>query len=209
MCIFCFVCCCFTSYQHLGSYQDGYRLVSVHIPGDLIVLHHWVTRPAAPWPDSQLSHIFLTQSPFLIMPSAWIESDKHSFLSHWFYSTRVQTGEFQIPWSPKRSIHSAIPSGWVCMCVSGWMCRCECMCVNGCGMWVGVTEVPCALGLLGGVSWEKWFVNCSNLDRDCVSVTESSGRNPGSIPIYCTGSSSHLLRFEKGGCHVPLVCKEG
>ena len=26
-----FLCCCFTSWQHLRSYQDGYRLVTVHI----------------------------------------------------------------------------------------------------------------------------------------------------------------------------------
>ena len=33
------VCCSFTSYQHLRSYQDGYRLVTVHTHGDFMMLH--------------------------------------------------------------------------------------------------------------------------------------------------------------------------
>ena len=32
------------------SYQDGYRLVTVHTHGDCVVLPHWETRPLAPWP---------------------------------------------------------------------------------------------------------------------------------------------------------------
>ena len=36
-----FVCCCFTSWQHLRSHQDRYRLVIVHTHGDFIVLPHW------------------------------------------------------------------------------------------------------------------------------------------------------------------------
>ena len=31
-------CCCFTSYQHIRAYPDGYRLVTVRTHGDLIVL---------------------------------------------------------------------------------------------------------------------------------------------------------------------------
>ena len=51
----------------------------------------------------------------VIMPSAWLGSDKYTFLSHWFPSTRVRTHEFKIDRSPKmgdgRSTHSVIPSG--------------------------------------------------------------------------------------------------
>ena len=36
----CFVCCCFTSQQHLWSYQYGYRLVTLRIHDDFIVQHH-------------------------------------------------------------------------------------------------------------------------------------------------------------------------
>ena len=36
------VCCWFTSQQHLRSYQDKYRIVTVHTHGDFRVLHHWV-----------------------------------------------------------------------------------------------------------------------------------------------------------------------
>ena len=47
MCVSVFVCC-FKSYQHLRSYQDGYRLVIGGIRGDFIVLPHWDTRLLAP-----------------------------------------------------------------------------------------------------------------------------------------------------------------
>ena len=40
--------CCFTSYQHLSSYPDGYRLVTVRTYGNFIVLPHWETRSPAP-----------------------------------------------------------------------------------------------------------------------------------------------------------------
>ena len=38
--------------------------------------------------------------PILIMLSAWLGSDKVTFLSHWFDSTRFRTRELWIPWSP-------------------------------------------------------------------------------------------------------------
>ena len=34
-------CWSFTSWQHLGSYPDGYRVVTVHTHGNFIVLSHW------------------------------------------------------------------------------------------------------------------------------------------------------------------------
>ena len=51
--------------------------------------------------------------PILVMPGAWLGSDKYTSLGHLFNSTRVRTCEVWFPWSPKtgdgRSIHSAIP----------------------------------------------------------------------------------------------------
>ena len=38
----------FTPWHHLRSYQDGYRLVTVYIHDDIIVLLHWETKPPAP-----------------------------------------------------------------------------------------------------------------------------------------------------------------
>ena len=38
-----------SSWQHLRSYQDGCWLMTVHTPGDFIVLPHWKSRSAAPW----------------------------------------------------------------------------------------------------------------------------------------------------------------
>ena len=45
----CWMVCCwsFTSRQHLKSYEDGYRLVTVCIHGDLIVLLHREIRLSA------------------------------------------------------------------------------------------------------------------------------------------------------------------
>ena len=75
-----FVFCCFTSLQHLRSYQDGYRLVTVSTHGDFIVLPHWKTGPPAPLPDIPLNHIILRLSqPVLIMLSTWLISDKYKF----------------------------------------------------------------------------------------------------------------------------------
>ena len=51
--------------------------------------------------------------PILIMASAWLGNNKHSFLSHWFDSNRVQTHEVQNLWPSRRGedrcTHSAIP----------------------------------------------------------------------------------------------------
>ena len=72
----------------------------------------------APWPD--ISHISPDTEPtspcrILIMMSAWLESDKYQFVSHWLDSTSVRTHDVWITWSPKtwdrRSLHSAISSG--------------------------------------------------------------------------------------------------
>ena len=83
------VCSRCLSYQHLRSYQDGYRLVTARTHDDFIILPHWKTRPPAPWPDITRDHIIPTLSqpipcPILIMPSAWVGSDNCKYLSHWF-----------------------------------------------------------------------------------------------------------------------------
>ena len=105
-----FVCWCFTSCEHLSSYQYGYRLVTVHIHDNLRVLSHWETRLPATWPDIPLSHITLTLSE-----PAWLGSDKYQIIRHWFVSIMVRTCEVRVPRSPKMrdgcSTHSAIPSG--------------------------------------------------------------------------------------------------
>ena len=63
-----FVCCCFTSYQHLTSYQDGYRFVTVRSPGDFIVLPPLWNQPQHQSPDIPLNHIILILSqPVLVL----------------------------------------------------------------------------------------------------------------------------------------------
>ena len=42
--------------------MGGYRLVTVHLHGDLIVLSHWDIMPPAPWPAIPLSLIILPLS---------------------------------------------------------------------------------------------------------------------------------------------------
>ena len=72
--------CCFTSSQHLKSYGDGYRLVTVHTHGDFIVLPHWETRPSASWPPTQLHYPDTKPTslyPILIMLSTWLGSDRY------------------------------------------------------------------------------------------------------------------------------------
>ena len=67
----------FTSYQHLRSHQDWYRLVTVLPHGDFIVLSHWDTRPPTLWPYP----ITEPTSPchVLIMLSARLRCDKYQF----------------------------------------------------------------------------------------------------------------------------------
>ena len=90
-----FVCVCITSKQHLRLYQDGYRVVTVRIHDDFIVLPHWETRPPAPWPDITLSCHWANS--ILIMPSTWLGSDKYQFdksliwLDHGFELTISRT----------------------------------------------------------------------------------------------------------------------
>ena len=61
-------CCSFTSLQHVRSYQDRYRLVTMGTHGDFTVLSQWEIRPPAPWPDVPLNHIILTLShPVLVL----------------------------------------------------------------------------------------------------------------------------------------------
>ena len=79
-----FVCCCFTSQQHLRSNQDGYWLVTVHTPGECCHTRRWETRPSAPWPDIPYNHIIpitavTSPCPILLMPRARLGSDKYQF----------------------------------------------------------------------------------------------------------------------------------
>ena len=68
------------------------------------------------YPDTEPTSPF----PVQIMLSAWLRSDKYTFLSHWSDSTKVRTREVWIPRSPKMgdrcSTHPAIPI-WSVM---GW-----------------------------------------------------------------------------------------
>ena len=76
--------CCFTSQQHLPSYQDRYPHVTVHTYGDFIMLSHWKIRPSLPWdwyptqshyPDTEPAR----PCPIIIMLSTWLGSDKYKF----------------------------------------------------------------------------------------------------------------------------------
>ena len=117
-----FVCCCFTSKQHLRSYQNGYRPVTVRIHGDFY--------SAAPLGDQApitmicyptQSHYSDTEPtspcPIIIMPSTWLGSDKFQFYK--FDSTRFWIFEVRRSENPKLgdgcSTHLAIPSG-----LHGW-----------------------------------------------------------------------------------------
>ena len=59
----------------LRSYQDGYRLVTMCIPGDFIVVPHWEIMLLAPYPDIELT----SPCPILLMLSARLGSDKYQF----------------------------------------------------------------------------------------------------------------------------------
>ena len=70
------------------------------------------------YPDTEpTSHCLI-----LIMPSAWLGSDKYKIISHWFDLTRFRSHEGRMPWSPKnqsqtlysfrRSTHLDIPPGY-------------------------------------------------------------------------------------------------
>ena len=102
----------------LRSYQHCFQFVTVRIHGDFKMLPHWKTRPPAPRTDILPSHIILTLGPcpILIVPSTWLESDKYTFLSHWFDFTRVRTRAVRIPQSSKQGYMDALfiqPSGLV------------------------------------------------------------------------------------------------
>ena len=97
----------FTSWQHLRSYQDGKRLVTV-IPRDNFILpSHWEIRPPAPWPDIPLSHIILaleSTSSILIMSSTWLGNNKYQFFSHWFHLTMGSNP--MVYQNPRRTLNS-------------------------------------------------------------------------------------------------------
>ena len=77
-------CCCFKSWQHLRSDQDGNWLMTVHIHGNFIVQPYWEIRPPGTttqhptlsrYPDTELT----SPCPNLLIPSARLGSDKHQF----------------------------------------------------------------------------------------------------------------------------------
>ena len=77
-------CWCFKSLQHLGSYQDNYRLVTVLTRGDFIMLPplaNQITGTITQYPSQ--SHYRDTEltspSPILLMPSTQLGSNKHQF----------------------------------------------------------------------------------------------------------------------------------
>ena len=74
------VSCLFASWQHLGSYQSGYWLVTMCTHYDIIVLHRWETMnwypTQSPYPDTDLTSL----CPVWIMPSARLGSNKYQFL---------------------------------------------------------------------------------------------------------------------------------
>ena len=84
-----FVCCCFMSYQHLSSYQDGYWVMTVcthsYSHSYVIVLFHWETRTPAPWPNIPHIHVIFIQAaptsscPLVVSSSAKLGSDKYTF----------------------------------------------------------------------------------------------------------------------------------
>ena len=80
-------CWSFTSWQRLESYHDGFWFVMVHTHGEFIVLTNWEI--IIIWYPTQ-SHYPVTEptSPCLtlIMLSAWLGSDTHTFLSNLFDS---------------------------------------------------------------------------------------------------------------------------
>ena len=57
-----FICCGLISWQRIGSYKDGHRLVTVHIHSDSIMLPRWRICPLEPWLNFPLSHMILLLS---------------------------------------------------------------------------------------------------------------------------------------------------
>ena len=88
-------CCCFTSQQHLMSYQIGYRLVRVCIYGkfyNAVPLENQAMSTMTWYPTQSYYPDPEPTSPclILIMPSTWLESHKYKlykslvWLDHWF-----------------------------------------------------------------------------------------------------------------------------
>ena len=47
------------SWQHLRTYEDKHRLVTMRTDGDFIVLLHWETKVPVPWSNIPLSHFMV------------------------------------------------------------------------------------------------------------------------------------------------------
>ena len=77
----------FTSKQHLTSYQDMYRLVTVHTHDDFIVLPHWETRPSVPWPDIPLDALLIQPSRLV----SWLRELGYNIYSLMICHIVVQT----------------------------------------------------------------------------------------------------------------------
>ena len=87
ICIFvCFVCLFVLCQSNiLRSYQDRYRLVTVHTHGDFIVLPHGKTLATITmtWYPTQSNYLDVEPTspcPFLIIQSAWLGSDSYQFI---------------------------------------------------------------------------------------------------------------------------------
>ena len=83
------------SWQHRRPYQEGYCLVTVCTNGDYSAIPPGdQTASTMTWYSTQ-SHYTDTEPTnlcaSLIMPSAWLGSDKYQILSHWFDSTGSRT----------------------------------------------------------------------------------------------------------------------
>ena len=88
--------------------------MTVHNHGVFIVFPHWKTRLSAPWPQSDYPDTELTSPcPMLIMPSAWLGSDKYQFCISFVWFDQGSDSLVGILQSIKSrngcSAHSAIP----------------------------------------------------------------------------------------------------
>ena len=89
------VCWSLPSWQHIGTCQDVYRILTMHINPNFIALPHLETRMPTP-PHSMIQsycpHTELTRTcPILVMPVTRLGSDKCRLYVIWFYSIRNRT----------------------------------------------------------------------------------------------------------------------
>ena len=120
----------FSSWQHLRSYKDGYRLATIHDHGDFMVLPHWETTLLEPCLNFPLSHIILiVRSPIiaLVVVSArqghakcqcsksllWLGLDSNSWPSTWEFA-------LLFIWSSHPVIMCILWQGEACNMIEWW-----------------------------------------------------------------------------------------